>query len=128
MTKVAITGFDHLVLKCADVDTTLAWYVERLGLDPVRVDEWRAGDAPFPSARISSDTIVDFIGAGGAAERNVDHLCLVADRATVDAIAAPDSGFDVLEGPVTRYGARGDGTSVYVIDPDGMVVEIRSYD
>jgi catechol 2,3-dioxygenase-like lactoylglutathione lyase family enzyme len=54
MTKVAITGFDHLVLKCGDVDTTLAWYVDRLGLDPVRVDEWRAGDAPFPSARIST--------------------------------------------------------------------------
>jgi catechol 2,3-dioxygenase-like lactoylglutathione lyase family enzyme len=128
MTKVAITGFDHLVLKCADVDKTLAWYVDELGLAPVRVEEWRAGRAPFPSARVSEGTIIDFIGGGGGDGRNVDHLCLVADRATVEEIGGADSGFDVLDGPVTRYGARGDGWSVYVQDPDGMVVEIRSYD
>jgi catechol 2,3-dioxygenase-like lactoylglutathione lyase family enzyme len=129
MRSLRITGFDHLVLRCADVDTTLAWYVGTLGLAPVRVDEWRAGTVPFPSVRVSTDTIIDLVPATGVvAERNVDHICLVADRATVDAIADDTDTFRVIDGPVVRFGARGDGWSVYVTDPDDNVVEIRSYD
>lgn len=127
MTGPRITGFDHLVLRCADVETTLAWYRDELGLAPVRVDEWRAGAAPFPSVRVSPDTIIDLVPATGAVgERNVDHLCLVADRPTVDAIATSPS-LRVVDGPDERYGARGNGWSVYVVDPDDTVVEVRSY-
>ncbi|GLY05351.1 hypothetical protein Acsp01_57300 [Actinoplanes sp. NBRC 101535] len=36
-------------------------------------------------------------------------------------------GFDVVEGPVPRFGARGTGTSIYVSDPDGNTVELRWY-
>ncbi len=43
---LSVRGFDHLVLRCADVETTLAWYIDRIGLAPVRVEEWRAGKAP----------------------------------------------------------------------------------
>jgi catechol 2,3-dioxygenase-like lactoylglutathione lyase family enzyme len=129
MNSLRITDFDHLVLRCADVDTTLDWYVSTLGLAPVRVDEWRAGTVPFPSVRVSSDTIIDLVPATGVVtERNVDHICLVADRATVDAIAGDSETFQVIDGPVVRFGARGDGWSVYVTDPEGNVVEIRSYD
>jgi catechol 2,3-dioxygenase-like lactoylglutathione lyase family enzyme len=126
---MAISGFDHLVLRCADVDTTLEWYVDVLGLAPVRVDEWRRGDAPFPSVRVSAETIIDLVPATGpVTERNVDHLCLVADRATVDAIAADSTTFRLMGEPGPRFGARGDGWSVYVYDPDDNVVEIRSYE
>jgi len=129
MRSLRITGFDHLVLRCADVETTLAWYVDTLGLAPVRVDEWRAGAVPFPSVRVSAATIIDLVPATGVVtERNVDHLCLVADRATVDAIVADSETFRVIDGPGVRFGARGDGWSVYVTDPDDNVIEIRSYD
>jgi catechol 2,3-dioxygenase-like lactoylglutathione lyase family enzyme len=129
MSSIRITGFDHLVLRCADVDKTLAWYVDTLGMSPVRVDEWRRGSVPFPSVRASADVIIDLIPAAGAVtERNVDHFCLVADRATVDAIAADPDTFRIHEAPSVRFGARGDGWSVYVYDPDDNVVEIRSYD
>jgi catechol 2,3-dioxygenase-like lactoylglutathione lyase family enzyme len=129
MSSIRITGFDHLVLRCADVEKTLAWYLEKLGMSPVRVDEWRRGAVPFPSVRASANTIIDLIpAAGSVTERNVDHFCLVADRATVDAIAADTDGFRIHEEPSVRYGARGDGWSVYVYDPDDNVVEIRSYD
>lgn len=122
-----IVGFDHLVLKCGDVAETLAWYCDRLGLAPVRVDEWRAGTVPFPSVRVSPGTIIDLVPrAGDVAEPNVDHLCLVADRATVEAIANGDAGLTVVD-QGTRFGARGDGESVYVLDPDGTTVEIRYY-
>ena len=58
-----VQGFDHLVLRCIDVETTLAWYVDRLGMPPVRVDEWRAGVAPFPSVRVDEGTIIDLVPA-----------------------------------------------------------------
>jgi catechol 2,3-dioxygenase-like lactoylglutathione lyase family enzyme len=127
MSSIRISGFDHLVLRCADVDESLAWYVDTLGLAPVRVDEWRRGAAPFPSVRVSAETIIDLI-PGSFSERNVDHICLVADRATVDAIAGDTETFRVVEQPSVRFGAQGDGWAVYVYDPDDNVVEIRSYE
>ncbi len=125
MTILRIVGFDHLVLRCADVDTTLAWYLDLLGLEPVRVDEWRRGEAPFPSVRIDADTIIDLV-PGTADDGRLDHICIVCDP--IDLGALVESGeFDVVDGPVGRFGARGDGTSLYVRDPDGLVVEIRHY-
>ena len=125
MTILRIIGFDHLVVRCADVETTLAWYLDLLGLEPVRVDEWRRGHAPFPSARVNSDTIIDFV-PGATDDGRLDHICLVVEPVDLDALVASGE-FDVIEGPVRRSGARGDGTSLYVRDPDGLVVEIRHY-
>jgi catechol 2,3-dioxygenase-like lactoylglutathione lyase family enzyme len=125
-------GFDHVVLRCADVETTLAWYLA-IGLSPVRVDEWRSGDAPFPSVRISADSIIDLVrhdpergGTPTPTDGRLDHLCIAVAPTDLQALA--DSGrFDVLEGPARRYGARGMGTSLYVRDPDGVTVELRHY-
>lgn len=122
-------AFDHLVLRCAEVETSLAWYRDVLGLSAERVDEWREGTAPFPSVRVSLDTIIDLVPATGpVTEPNVDHLCLVADRVTVDAIAQDTATFRLVGDPGLRSGARGKGWSVYVRDPDDNVVEVRSYD
>ncbi len=125
MPVVHVTAFDHVVLRCADVERTLAWYLDRLGLAPVRVDEWRRGEAPFPSVRVSEHTIIDLI-AGPTDDGRLDHLCLVVDPVDLAAMAVSGE-FDVVEGPVGRFGARGDGTSLYVRDPDGLVVELRHY-
>ncbi|MEV4480021.1 VOC family protein [Micromonospora coxensis] len=125
MSTLRVTGFDHLVLTVADVERSLAFYCGPLGLAPVRVDEWRAGRVPFPSVRIDSHTIVDLV-RGTRGESNVDHFCLVV--APLDWAEVIASGvFDVVEGPVGRFGARGSATSVYVRDPDGNVVELRWY-
>lgn len=123
--SIQVTALDHIVLRCSDVETTLAWYVERLGLAPVRVDAWRAGDAPFPSARVDPGTIIDFF-EGEPADGRLDHLCLVVEPTDLDAVKASGT-FDVVDGPGRRFGARGDGTSLYVRDPDGTVVELRHY-
>jgi catechol 2,3-dioxygenase-like lactoylglutathione lyase family enzyme len=129
MSSLRIIGFDHLVLRCADVEKSLTWYVDTLGLSPVRVDEWRQGTVPFPSVRVDAGTIIDLIPAAGVVmERNVDHFCLVADRATVDAIAADPETFRMSGERGVRFGAQGDGWSVYVYDPDDNLVEIRSYE
>lgn len=120
-----VTEFDHVVLNVADVERSLGFYCELLGLAPVRVDEWRAGKASFPSVRVTPDTIIDLM-ARPRQEANVDHFCLVVDP--LDWQEVIDAGtFDVIEGPVGRYGARGNAQSIYVRDPDHNVVELRWY-
>ncbi|MER5430932.1 VOC family protein [Streptomyces sp. NPDC002588] len=128
MTSVHVRAFDHLVLNVDDVERSLAFYTGLLGLAPVRVDEWRAGKAPFPSVRITPETIIDLVARPGRDRKdsNVDHLCLTVDPLDWDEVVAAKT-FTVLEGPVPRYGARGSATSIYVEDPDGNTVELRWY-
>ena len=120
-----VIGFDHIVINVSDQEKSLAWYRDQLGLEPDRVDEWRRGQAPFPSVRVNAHTVIDLF----ATERsgvNADHFCLVVEPTDLRALV--DSGrLDVLEGPVPRCGAQGGGTSIYVRDPDGNTVELRHY-
>ena len=120
-----VRELDHIVLNVADVERSLGWYCGVVGLAGERVDEWRAGDVPFPSVRITDGCIIDLFATERSGE-NMNHVCLVVDPADVDAIATDDR-FDVVEGPARRWGARGDGRSVYVHDPDGNTVEFRAY-
>lgn len=128
---VSVVAFDHVVLCCADVATTLGWYQDNLGLEGVRIEQWRAGQVPFPSVRISADTIIDLIPLRGEpalahSARPVDHICVVVEPTDLDALAR-SGRFEVLDGPAQRFGARGVATSLYVRDPDGMTVELRVY-
>lgn len=123
-----VIAFDHLVLNSADVERSLAFYCGLLGLEPVRVEEWRAGKAPFPSVRVSPTTVIDLLQRPdeGPSGSNVDHICLVVEP--LDWQEVIDSGvFTVLDGPGERFGARGTALSLYVSDPDGNTVELRWY-
>ena len=123
MSRVKVTGLDHIVLRVADVERSLAFYVDELGLEPERVAEWRRGEVLFPSVRITATTIVDLF----AAERdgqNMDHLCLVIEPTDLDALAAAHPGSQRADG---LFGAQGYATSVYIHDPDGNTVELRAY-
>ena len=123
---MAVTGLDHIVLVVADVERSLAWYIDNLGLQPERVDAWRAGEVFFPSVRIDESTIIDIVpGEVGSGRGNLDHFCVVVDD-DIESLAA-SGRFDVIEGPVRRWGARGEATSLYVRDPDGNQVELRRY-
>lgn len=121
------SALDHLVLRVADVERSLAWYTDVLGLRGERVDEWRRGGAPFPSVRVSDEAVIDLIAASADhTEPNVDHFCLAVRDVDLEELAV-SGRFDVVEGPVPRWGARGTATAVYVRDPDGNVVELRVY-
>jgi len=122
---VCVTGLDHIVLACADVEATMDWYVDVLGLDALRVEQWRNGEVPFPSVRIDAGTIIDLV-EGTPGPGRLDHVCLVVEPTDLGELAT-GGAFDVLSGPVTRWGARGNATSLYVRDPDGTVVELRHY-
>ena len=121
-----ISEFDHLVINVGDVERSLAWYTGMLGLGAERVDEWRAGEVLFPSVRINDHSIIDLFALERTGQ-NIDHICLVVDRVDVDAVI-DDPRFNIVDGPGERWGARGVGWSVYVTDPDGNRVELRSYD
>ena len=115
------------MLVVADVERSLAWYCGELGLEGVRVEEWRRGEVLFPSVRIDARMIVDLL-AGERTGTNVDHLCLVVEPADLHAIARSGRFTVVGDGPVAGlFGARGLATSLYVRDPDGNTVELRCY-
>ena len=110
-------GFDHLVVQCADVEASVTFYCGFLGLAEDRVEEWRAGEVPFCSARVDSTTLIDLLPAGsfaGSADgdiqgQRVNHMCLTLDGAAFDVLLVKieAEGVEIVDGPGIRYGARG---------------------
>ena len=131
---VKITEMDHIVLRNKDVEESLRFYTEVLGLQAERVDRWRAGEIRFPSARINADTIIDFFGSdqdpiGKEGIKNQDHFCMVIEPTDMEALKNKfvEMGVAIQAGPGKRWGSHGDGISLYIYDPDDNVVELRHY-
>ena len=120
-----ITGIDHVVFNVTDPERALTWWGDLLGLEPVRLEEWRRGEVPFVSVRISAGTILDLFQLERSGE-NVDHIAITVEDADLAELAA-GGRFDVVRGPLEVFGARGVGQGLYVRDPDGNVVELRTY-
>ena len=131
---VKITEMDHIVLRNKDVEESLRFYTEVLGLEAERVDKWRAGEIRFPSARINADTIIDFFGSdqepiGKEGIKNQDHFCMVIEPIDMEELKVKFEamGVAIQAGPGKRWGSHGDGISLYIYDPDDNVVELRHY-
>ena len=123
--EIRVSALDHVVLNVADVERSLAFYTGELGLVPIHVEEWRSGERFFPSVRVDEGSIIDLIALPRSGE-NLDHFCLVVEPMDFDALKA-SGRFEVADGPAIRFGARGDGTSLYIRDPDQNLVELRYY-
>ena len=125
---IQVTALDHIVLRVSDVQRSLDWYITRLGLAPVRVDEWRAGQCPFPSVRVSAGTIIDLIpGDVDHARRNLDHFCMVVSADDLAEVRSSDEFTIVRDPDFELYGARGYADGLYIADPDGNEIELRAY-
>ena len=125
MHAVRVNGIDHVVFNVTDAEKSVAWWHDLLGLEPVRLEEWRRGEVPFVSVRINEGTILDLFVTPRTGE-NVDHMAIHVVDADLDELATAGT-FDVVRGPLDVFGARGQGRGLYVRDPDGNVIELRTY-
>jgi len=131
MNALRIVEMDHIVLNVADIDASLAFYCGVLGLKGERVDEYKSGAVGFPSVRINADTLIDLMRYQGPAPtaRNLNHYCMVTEAIDLAALSADlkSQGVTVVTEPVSRWGAHGQATSIYILDPDGNEIELRHY-
>jgi catechol 2,3-dioxygenase-like lactoylglutathione lyase family enzyme len=129
---IRVRSLDHVVLRVRDLDVSLRFYRDLLGLDVEGLDAWRAGEKPFVSARVG-ESLIDLVpdptfqpehaGAGGLL-----HFCITTGDfgAAIEELRGAGVPF-VHDEPVPRGGARGIGLSVYVLDPDGYTFEIKQH-
>lgn len=122
---VRMVGADHIVLVSPDVERLVAWYGTVLRLPAERLDAWRAGEVPFVSLRVSDTFLID-VTEGERTGENLNHLALVVEGVDLDELAAAGE-LEVVMGPADLFGAQGTGRGRYVRDPDGNVVELRTY-
>lgn len=134
---------DHVVLWTKRPRISMDFYTRVVGLEPVRFDEFEAGDAPFPSVRVCADSIIDLmplemVSAGassvvaeGSAGHPVNHICLALPKGEFDALEArlTTAGVDTSTRLNHSFGARGwSPHTYYFADPDGNVIEARYYE
>lgn len=134
---------DHLVCWVSDQLRALDFYEQVIGLPGVRAEEFRDGKAPFPSVRVSGDTIIDLMpqnaanrvdegtGVSGSAGHPLNHFCLALARDDFDALEArlARNGVEITGTGANSFGARGIAPGViYFSDLDGNVIEARYYD
>jgi glyoxylase I family protein len=127
-----IREVDHLVLRVADLDAMLRFYCDALGcsverrLDTVGLVQLRAGRSMLDLVPVSGKLGRMGGAAPGRDGRNLDHFCFRVDPFDASAIRAHLQAQGAEPGPVEqRYGAEGEGPSIYVADPEGNVVELK---
>ncbi len=136
-------NIDHVVLWVDSPKRSLDFFIDVVGLRPVRAQEFEEGTAPFPSVRLNDTTILDlmgrnmvplvqeFTGGGDAGGAPINHICLSMNAADYSALVARllEQGVELTPGGERSFGAQGLAErSEYFRDPDGNVIEIRYYD
>ena len=129
---------DHIVLNVKNDERMIDFYSKVIMLAPERLEEYRAGEVPFPSVRLNSDTIIDLFpkkmwqksDRAGQGLENLNHLCIALSKGMWEKLLKrlKANNVDIEEGPVPRWGAHGNGTSIYFRDPEGNLIEARYYE
>lgn len=127
-----IVGLDHVVLRVADVERMVHFYRDVLGCGIERdrpeigLTQLRAGRSLIDMVAVDSELGRRGGSAAGPEGRNMDHLCLRIEPFEPDALARHLAAHGLAPGEVkTRYGAEGDGPSIYLNDPEGNTVELK---
>jgi catechol 2,3-dioxygenase-like lactoylglutathione lyase family enzyme len=129
---IHIRDIDHIVLRVVDLDRMLRFYCEALGCtierrqDAIGLVQLRAGRSLLDLVPVDGK----LGSAGGAAPgkegRNLDHFCFRIEPFDPENIRRHLEASGIDAGPVAqRYGAEGEGPSIYVTDPEGNVVELK---
>ena len=122
-----ITALDHIALPVRDLEASLRFYRDALGLEVVNLEAFQRGQAPYPSLRLGPEVFLDLVP--GRAANGLDHLALVVEPTELTAVARRlrEQGYTVESDLRRRYGARGSAVSIVAHDPDGHRVELRYY-
>ena len=118
-----ILGIDHVVLRVADLERAIAFYEGVLGAKVER----RAEKFALVQLR-AGRSLIDLIEAPEKDREgaNMDHFALRIEPFDEAAIRAHLETHGIEAGEVKRrYGAEGDGPSLYIQDPDGNTVELK---
>ncbi|MFC3070028.1 VOC family protein [Phenylobacterium soli] len=129
---IKVTGFDHIVLRVRDKQAMLDFYCGVLGLSVDRdrpeigLTHLRAGPQMIDLVTLDGP-LGKAGGAGpGVEARNLDHFALQVRPFDADAIRGHLAAHAVaIEDEGQRYGADGDGMSLYIRDPEGNTVELK---
>ena len=125
MNAIAIRNIDHVVVRAVDLERSIKFYCEILGchverrVDRIGLVQMRAGAC-----------MIDLFDAKEnpppAEHGNMDHFALRLENFDESAILAflAEHGVTAEEAK-SRYGAEGDGPSIYIEDPDGNTVELK---
>jgi len=129
---------DHIVINTVDINKSLHFYTKILALPGERIEEFKNKQVPFPSVRLTKDTIIDLFPKNlwektnpeKVCRPNLNHFCLSTTKKTWDLLQKnlKDNGISIDAGPVKRWGAHGSGVSIYFRDPDENVLEVRYYE
>jgi catechol 2,3-dioxygenase-like lactoylglutathione lyase family enzyme len=123
---------DHLVLRVIDLERMIRFYCDILNCTL----HWRRPDLGLVHLR-AGNAMIDLVpvdgplgkkggAAPGAEARNVDHFCLRVHPFDAESIVSELKARGIEIGEIgTRFGAQGEGPSVYVRDPEGNVVELK---
>jgi catechol 2,3-dioxygenase-like lactoylglutathione lyase family enzyme len=129
---IAVRGLDHIVLRVIDLPAMVDFYGKVLGCpverrqDEIGLVQLRAGAALIDMVPVDGKLGRMGGAAPGREARNLDHLCLRVEPFDPDAIHAHLRAHGVQAGPVeSRYGAEGEGPSIYLQDPEGNTVELK---
>ena len=134
MGAIQIRGIDHVVLRVSDLERSLRFYCGVLGcreerrIDALGLVQLRAGASLIDLVDVSGT--LGRLGGGppGDTQRNMDHVALQLAAFDERALRAELAAANVEAGEVgQRYGAEGMGPSLYIRDPDGNRVELRTY-
>ena len=125
MGAIAIRNIDHVVVRAADLDRSIRFYCDVLGctverqVESIGLVQMRAGSAMIDLFDAKDNPPPD--GPG-----NMDHFAIRLETFDEEAIKAflSEHGIDAGE-TKSRYGAEGDGPSIYIEDPDGNTVELK---
>ena len=119
---------DHLVLTVADIDRTVTFYTEVLGMEKVVFGEQRVA-LKFGQQKINlHESGKEFEPKARTPQPGSADLCFITAtniNEVVDHLRV--CGVPLLEGPIHRTGAMGPIVSVYIRDPDDNLIEISNY-
>lgn len=117
-----VSGIDHIVVRVRDMDAALRFYRDALGCR----EERRIGDIGLVQLRAGASLIDLIAGEPEGPGRNIEHFALRLDGFDEAAVRRHLGRYGIAGGPVVqRYGAEGEGPSMYVTDPDGNTVELK---